>query len=199
MTSLVAFLLLLGAPLCPPASDWQGGAYMGTQDREPIRREHRDRFFLALHSLGFDREAREVALAIAWGESRWDGCAIHKLGPGEWGRGMVGSVVELQLRDKWGPGPEELLHIPEVAAVVLARMVRRNRRGSWLRVHRAQAGKWKAGDPYYRDRFCARLRARGVDCRAPVSRVGRKLGTRPGLWQWPWLAGALWRALWRRA
>lgn len=37
------------------------------------------------------------------------------------------------------------------------------------------------------------IEAGEVDCRARVSRVGSKLGTQPGLWQWVWLAGALYR------
>jgi len=189
---LAAALLILLAPWCPPDSSWAGGRYHGTDSREAQRREHRERYHYALGSLGLDREAGQVADAIAWGESRYDSCAVHTLGKNEHGRGLIGSSVGLHLRDKWGAGPEQVLHIPEVAAVVMARTMRRKRRGTWLDVHRGHAG--VRGD-WVVARFCERLRARGVDCKARVSRVGTRLGKAPTAGQWPWLVWALIKAV----
>lgn len=184
---MVALILLL-VMQCPPAEKWQGGRLIEGSS-EARRKEHLLRFQRALLDLGLDKEARDVAVTLVWNESRFDGCAIHKLGRGEWGRGMGGHSVALHLRDKWGPGPEEMLHYPEVTAVVLARTFRRHRKATWLRVHRAHAG-WR--EPWAVERFCRRLEKRGIDCRARVSKVGAKLGTRPdpaqGAWLWNMLA-----------
>lgn len=176
---MISFLLVLVAtfPNCPPATDWIRGSYKDPAARADDRDAHRDRFYLAMHDLGLDREAREVGLVIAWNESRFDACAIHKQGRNEWGRGMGGHLVDPHLEDKWGSAPEFFMHFPEVTAVMIARTMRRHRRGSWVTVHRGHAG-WRP--QWAIDRFCRRLKARGVDCRGRVSDVGRKLGRKPG-------------------
>lgn len=195
---LILALLVAMAPWCPPPDAWTAGHYHTPSERIEARKIHRERYHYALGSLGLDREARAVADAIAWGESRYDACAVHKLGRNEWGRGMAGTMVGLHLRDKWGGGPEEILHLPEVAALVVARTMRRAKRwhraGSWKRFHRVYAGE---RDPWVTERWCRRLEVRGVDCEDPMTDVGGRLGLRPHPRQWNWLARTLWAALWR--
>ena len=187
---LASFLLALSSlmPTCPPATDWIGGMYKDPPARAAARKAHRDRFYTAMHSLGADHEARQVGLVVTFGESKYDGCAIHHLGKNEYGLGMGGHLT-MHLRDKYGDAPEHFMHTPEVVALMIVRTMRRNRR-SWLHFHRGHAG---ARPAWAVQRFCDRLHARGVKCGDPVSKVGKRLGRKPGhpaqaAWLWERLA-----------
>lgn len=133
--------------------------------------------------MGFAREAVEVLDAIVVRESSGDRCAVHRLGPNEDGLGPGGLQVRFHLA-KWDPSaPPQVLHVPEVSAVVMGRMFRRYKERykarTWLRVGQIYGGRIVHGDIGMDELWCQRLARRGVDCSAELPEFGRKLGLGP--------------------
>lgn len=162
---------------CPRIEDWRAYA------PQKKRIEARKRAMRACRKLGASKEACNVLDVIAIRESSGDPCAVHVLGPREWGLGIHGLSVGLHL-DKWEPASERplpnVLRIPEVSAVVTLRIFRRA-------VVRYKAKTWRevggvfAGRKYTRDEpFCRRLARVGIDCEAdPRRQLGERLGREP--------------------
>lgn len=156
---------------CPPAEDWLAGEH---SDRQ-TRKEHRVRAHAAWKSLGIPREQVAAMEAIAWRESRWDACA-------------GGNQVKFHLRH-W-PGKLEDMRVPEVSALIIARVVLRTVRlygcRSWLCVGRIYGGGGIMDrDPWRIRRWCELLEERGVDCKGPAKVAD--VGVKPQGWERAWL------------
>lgn len=142
-------------------------------------------------AMGLDATARTVLDEIVVRESfAGDRCAVHVLGANEYGLGPAGLFVRFQLR-KWdADAPQWVLQIPEVSAVVMARILRRSlsypasrtaKARTWLRFGQVFSGRVRAEhQDYSKDaRWCSRLKGRGVECEDRVTKVGTKLGIGP--------------------
>jgi len=151
--------------LTPTCGDWAEGF----RSSKAVRVEARSRVERMCRALGGDRDACEVLDYVTLRESSFDPCAVHTLGPNEYGLGPHGLSVDLHL-PKWGPSDPQLLHVPEVSTVVTFRIWRRavERYGarSWRRVNAIFAGRITAKhlDNYKDNRFCYELAKRNVDC-----------------------------------
>ncbi len=185
-----AVLFSLIQTQCPEPQAWLDGDRSSRDERVDTR----ERMSKTWEAMGLDLDARKVLDAVVVRESSGDACAIHILGKNEFGRGPGGISVALHLR-KWdASSPEEVLHIPEVSAVVMARMLRRSRRfssvfngeevvqsGSWLRFGQVYGGRIRQRDqdPSKDARFCDRLARRDIHCLELISEVGTVLGDTP--------------------
>lgn len=156
-------LSLLAPPAC---GDWSAGY----RSPRSVRRDTRERVGRMCRALGGDRAACKVLDYVTLRESSFDPCAVHTLGPNEYGLGPHGLSVALHL-SKWdGEADSAVLHVPEVSAVVVFRLWRRalERYGarSWRRANAVYAGRIAAKhlDNHKDNRFCFELDKRGVDC-----------------------------------
>jgi hypothetical protein len=134
--------------------------------------------------LGADRTACAVLDYVTVRESSGDPCAVHTLGPNEFGRGPQGLSVALHLR-WWDPDADPMvLHIPEISTLVTIRLWRRamERYGArrWWQVNDIFAGRMlpKHYDRHKVARFCYELDRRRIDCEAEP-RLGVVGGTAP--------------------
>ena len=179
---------------CVEPDAWLAGEGHATRAE---RREYRRRAHAAWMSLGLSRDERMVLDAIAWRETRWDACAVHRLGRNEDGYGLGGNQWRFHLRH-WGSDEPQDLRVAEVSALVMARVMLRSVRlygvRTWRGVGRIYGG---AGlmdrDPWRIERFCRLLAKRGVDCRdrAHVTDIGIK----PQGWERRWLLARQWDRL----
>lgn len=170
-------LLSLNAPEC---GDWSSG----DRSSRSVRRETRARVARTCKALGADRTACEVLDYVTVRESSGDPCAVHTLGPNEYGRGPHGLSVALHLR-WWDPKADPIvLHVPEISTLVTIRLWRRamERYGAyrWWQVNDVFAGRIAAKhyDRHKVARFCYGLRKRGIDCKAEP-RLGSVGGVAP--------------------
>lgn len=166
---------------CAPIEEWRPYA-----PREQ-RIEHRKRAMRACRRMGASVEACNVLDVIAMRESSGDACAVHTLGPKEYGLGIHALSVGMHLA-KWDTYVDarhaNVLRIPEVSTVVTMRIFRRAvvRYGAdtWREVGGVFAGrKYENGEERL---FCARLERVGIDCEDdPRGQLGDKLGREPTL------------------
>lgn len=161
---------------CPAVEDWK--PYSAREKRI----EYRKRAMRTCRKMGASVEACNVLDVIAIRESSGDTCAVHVLGPNEFGLGLLGLSVDLHL-DKWRVGARpDVLRVPEPAAVVGVRIFRRAvvryKAKTWREVGGVFAGrKYENGEERL---FCARLARVGIDCEAdPRGQLGDKLGREP--------------------
>jgi len=153
--------------------------------------ETRARMKRTWKAMGLDSTARTVLDEIVVRESfAGDPCAVHVLGLNEYGLGPAGLFVRFQL-PKWNAdAPQWVLQIPEVSAVVMARILRRSlsypasrtaKARTWLRFGQVFSGRVRAErQDYSKDSaWCSRLKGRGIECKDPVTKVGDKLGIGP--------------------
>jgi hypothetical protein len=131
---------------------------------------------------------------IAVRESSGDACAVHVLGPREYGLGLHGLSAGLHLA-KWDPTASvDVLRVPEVSTVVTLRIFRRAvaryRARTWREVGGVFAGRrYEGGDEFL---FCRRLARAGVDCEAdPRGKLGDRLGREPVAGQDAFVLGLL--------
>ena len=151
----------------------------------------RDRMKRTWKAMGLDKTARTVLDEIVCRESFCgDRCSVHVLGANEYGLGPGALFVRFQLR-KWdADAPQWVLQIPEVSAVIMARILRRSlsypssrtaKARTWLRFGQVFGGRVRGeNQDYSKDSaWCHRLKVRGVTCEDPVTEVGRTLGIGP--------------------
>ena len=172
---LLAMIIAIPAPVC---GDWSDG-FRSTKD---VRKDAKARVLKTCRALGGSRQACAVMGAMVSRESSGDPCAVHRLGEGEYGLGVLGLSCRWH-RNKWD-GDCEQFRKPEVSAVVVMRIFRRavSRHGatSWADVNEV-FGTGKNGErPAARNVFCHRLKRRGLDCQDdPRGQLGTLLGIGP--------------------
>jgi len=181
-------------PGCPEPEVWLDKSLPSSERGWATKKEKKDtraRMDRTWRAMGLDETARTVLDEIVCRESFCgDRCAVHVLGHNEYGLGPAGLFVKFQLR-KWNPeAPAWVLQIPEVSAVVIARILRRSMHykpsrtadaRTWLRFAQVFGGRvWPKNQDYAKDsRWCNRLESRGIQCKDPVTEVGDKLGISP--------------------
>lgn len=159
----VLALSLLTAPVC---GDWSAGY----RSPRSVRRDTRERVGRMCRALGGDADACAVLDYVTLRESSFDPCAVHTLGPNEYGLGPHGLSVGLHLRWWDADADSTVLHVPEVSSVVVFRLwrraVRRYGARTWRRANAVYAGRIAAKhlDNHKDNRFCFELNKRGVDC-----------------------------------
>lgn len=196
-----SLLSLHAKTLCPSEEKWLAGEDLATKQERKVTRQ---RVADACRRMGATVEACTVLDAMVVRESDGDPCAVHVLGPGEYGLGPLGLSVGLHL-SKWGEADRKVLHVPEVSAVVTVRLFRRavRRYGakSWLDINAVFAGRFNEigqktkplGDDWV---FCKRLARWDIDCMAdPRGKLGKKLGTMPEPEQQRFVARLIARAM----
>lgn len=183
---MIATALLLAAltPTCPTQEAWLDGDRASKIERD----DHRRRVRATCEALGASAEACDVVDVIAVRESSGDACAVHVLGPNEYGLGAHGLSWKWHQR-KWYAdvgGEPDIFRLPEVSTIVTMRLMRQAARRrdvrDWGDVGEIFAGRVHpdSRDRSRRARFCHRLAGAGVDCRkSPRGKLGKKLGTRP--------------------
>lgn len=196
--TMIAAALLLAAltPACPTQEAWLGGERATKAERD----EHRRRVRATCEALGATDEACRVVDAITIRESSGDACAVHVLGPNEYGLGAHGLSWRWHQR-KWysSPGGDpDVFRLPEVSTIVTIRLLRQAARRrdvrDWSDVGEVFAGRVHpdARERSRKARFCHRLRDAGVDCRkSPRGKLGKELGTKPTKGQEMFVLGLL--------
>lgn len=169
--------LLLALTLAPPVcGDWP--AEPSTAD---VRDDARERVRRTCRALGASRDACAVLDAMVMRESSGDPCAVHTLGEGEYGLGVLGLSCRWHA-SAWD-GDCDSLRVPEIAAVVALRIYRRAvaRHGArtWASVNEVFAtGGTRRNRPRAVARWCARLADRDINCLDdPRGQLGHLLGT----------------------
>jgi len=144
-----------------------------------VRTDARARVKRTCRGMGASSEACRVLDAMVIRESSGDPCAVHRLGPGEYGLGVLGLSCRWHAA-KWD-GDCEAFRIPEVSAVVAIRIYRRavQRHGAkdWREVNSVFATGKIQDRAAHDNGFCHRLKRRGIDCSQPLPKLGKKLGT----------------------
>lgn len=175
--STILVLLLAFMPPSPTCGDWSDG-FRSTKE---VRDDTRERVRHTAKEMGLKKEARSVLMTMVTRESDADPCASHTLGHNELGLGPLGLSVRWTLGHWDRSADPEALMIPEVAAVVAIRIMRRAVRlhgaKSWTEVNSVFAtGKIKKRPDKDR-KWCKRLARRGIDCNSnPAGQLGKKLG-----------------------
>lgn len=171
----ILILALLRVPTC---GDWPA-------DRSPVevRDQARETARVTCRAMGASADACTVLDAMVMRESAGDPCAVHRLGDGELGRGVLGLSCRWHA-PKWD-GNCEALHDPAISTVVALRIYRRAvavyGARTWADVQ-AVYGQGSIGrtDPRARARWCRRLSSRGIDCDdSPRGQLGTALGHGP--------------------
>lgn len=174
MIAGLALALLLQPPIC---GDWPA-----ERSTAEVREDARERVRRTCRALGASAEACEVLDVMVVRESSGDPCAVHTLGEGEYGLGVLGLSCRWHARS-WD-GRCESLRTPEIAAVVGLRIYRRavshHEAVTWASVNEVFAtGGTRRSRPRAVERWCSRLAARGIDCLAdPRGQLGDLLGAR---------------------
>lgn len=170
--------------LCPSESEWLAGKDLASKEERKVTRQ---RVADTCRRMGATVEACTVLDEVVVRESSGDACAVHVLGPDEYGLGPLGLNVGLHL-PKWGEANRKVLHVPEVSAVITLRLyrraIKRYKARTWLDVNAVFAGRFHeigrrtaTGDDYV---FCRRLQRRGIDCmNDPRKQLGTRLGNGP--------------------
>lgn len=175
MNTLLAMLLALN--IAPPTC----GEWPADRSTKEVRQETKARVQHIAGELGLSKDAKAVLRYMVARESSGDPCAVHTHGEGEYGLGPLGLSVRWTL-SKWDSHADaEVLHIPEVAAVVAIRILRRA-----VRLHGAKT--WTEANSVFatgkirvrpgKDAiYCKRLKSHGVDCNSnPAGQLGTKMG-----------------------
>jgi len=175
---VITTLLLLPLLAPPVCGEWTEG-FRSTKE---VRTDARARVRKTCRALGASKEACKVLDAMVVRESRGDPCAVHRIGEGEYGLGVLGLSCKWH-RKKWDGECEDFL-IPEVSTVVAIRLYRRAvaRHGAmtWREVQAVFATGKNTIRPAYDNTWCHRLKQRGLDCEAdPRGQLGTLLGLSP--------------------
>lgn len=173
--------LALVLAICPSPDAWLAGQRATEAEREQTRAAVRS----TCRALGASETACEVLDVVTVRESAGDACAVHVLGPREYGLGPHGLSVRWQLW-RWDRDADpDILRDPVVSTVVVLRLWRHALRigaRSWLDLQRIYAGRGElVGEREVSKRgaaWCRRLQRRGIDCRARVTAadLGQTLG-----------------------
>lgn len=184
---LLAMGLSLQAPICEDyLSGWRSS--------EQVTTDTRARAMKACAALGATPEACRVVDAMISRESSADPCAIHVLGKGEYGKGILGMSCKWQ-SSKWAGNCDDFL-LPEISVVVALRIFRRavSRHGAatWVQVNEVFATGKLGWRPMKQYQFCKRLLRAGVSCFGnPEGQLGEALGKTSYSGQWRDLEKAL--------
>lgn len=184
MNAIFAMFLFLTPPVC---GEWSEGFRSSEEERKDARERVRE----TCRSLGATKQTCKVMDAMVVRESSGDSCAIHTMGPDEYGRGVLGLSVRWHRRKWQEDATGEEFHIPEISAIVAMRIYRRavKRHGAttWTHVNDVFAGRFgaKDRDEHKQALFCNRLEKWGVDCESdPRGQLGKRLGIEPDDDQW---------------
>ena len=173
MLALLLSLLLPPAPVC---GSWEAG------DRSPpsVRNDAKRRVSRTARALGFTPEAVRVLRGMVNRESAGDPCAVHTLGRGEWGYGVLGLSVRWHLGKLDYAAPATVFQSPEISTIVAARIFRiavlNHKARTWTALNSVFATGRVKVRPRLDAKFCALMERQGVDCESnPLGQLGRKL------------------------